>query len=219
LLNDVARQMSTYANANTQILGVTRAQLIILTRLELQPDVSQSELADVAEVTPMTIARLVDRLEELGLVERSTDPKDRRVRRLQLTPAASPILREIKRLQPKLHSAVTKGIDPPMLEAMALGLNRMKENVSGHSLTEATHRDGRNVHQRRIDRRAGHSDPLATAADTRQRNTKCVEPERGAANRLHASRCNKRLEKSRGCVADHLAASTRISRWASFDLR
>ena len=66
LLHDVARQMSTYANANAQILGVTRAQLIILTRLERQPEVSQSELAEVAEVTPMTIARLVDRLEELG---------------------------------------------------------------------------------------------------------------------------------------------------------
>ena len=137
LLHDVARQMSTYANSRTQILGVTRAQLIILARLERQPDVSQSELAEVAEVTPMTIARLVDRLEELGLVERCTDPKDRRVWRLRLTAAASPILREMKRLRPELHSAVTKGIDPSVLEAMALSLSRMKENVSGSSLAEA----------------------------------------------------------------------------------
>jgi MarR family transcriptional regulator for hemolysin len=137
LLHDVARQMSTYADAKAQTLGVTRAQLILLARLERQPDASQSELADVAEVTPPTIARLVDRLEELGLVQRFIDPKDRRVWRLRLTPAASPILREMERLQPKLHSAVTKGIDPSVLEAMALGLNRMKENVSGRRLTEA----------------------------------------------------------------------------------
>jgi MarR family transcriptional regulator, transcriptional regulator for hemolysin len=137
LLHDVARQMSTYANSRTQILGVTRAQLIILARLERQPDLSQSELAEVAEVTPMTIARLVDRLAELSLVERCSDPKDRRVWRLRLTPAASPILREMKHLRPELHSTVTKGIDPSVLEVMALGLIRMKENVSGSSLAEA----------------------------------------------------------------------------------
>jgi MarR family transcriptional regulator, transcriptional regulator for hemolysin len=172
LLHDAGRQLSTYANARAQILGVTRAQLIVLTRLERQPDVSQSELADVAEVTPMTIARLVDRLEELGLVERCTDPQDRRVQRLRLTPAASPILREIKRLQPKLRSAVTKGIDLPVLKAMALGLNCMKENVR-RSLTEATHKDGRNP---------GHSGPLATLADTRQRNTSA--PSQSAGPRI-----------------------------------
>jgi MarR family transcriptional regulator, transcriptional regulator for hemolysin len=88
----VARQMSTFANTEAQPLGVTRAQLIILARLERQPDVSQAELADAAEVTPITIARLIDRLEELGLVERRADPKDRRVWRLRLTAAASPIL-------------------------------------------------------------------------------------------------------------------------------
>jgi MarR family transcriptional regulator, transcriptional regulator for hemolysin len=167
LLHDVARQISTYGNSKAQIIGVTRAQLIILTRLERQPDVSQSELACVAEVTPMTIARLVDRLEELGLVERCTDPTDRRVRRLRLTPAASPILREIKRLRPKLLSAVTKGIDPPALEAMARGLTRMKENVSGRSLTEATHKDGRNLHHRTNRSLSGHSVSLATPADIR----------------------------------------------------
>jgi MarR family transcriptional regulator, transcriptional regulator for hemolysin len=137
LLHDVARQMSTYANTKARILGVTRTQLIILGLLERQPDVSQSKLAEVAEVTPMTIARLVDCLEEFGLVERCTDPKNRRAWRLRLTPAAAPILRGMRRLRPKLHSTVTKGIDPSVLEVMALGLSLMKENVSGISLAEA----------------------------------------------------------------------------------
>jgi MarR family transcriptional regulator, transcriptional regulator for hemolysin len=130
LLHDLARQMRVYADAEAQSLGVTRAQLIILARLERQPDVSQSELATAAEVAPMTIARLVDRLEELGLVDRCTDPKDRRIWRLRLTPAAAPILREIKSFRARLHSAMTKGIDPAVLETMALGLRQMKENVS-----------------------------------------------------------------------------------------
>jgi MarR family transcriptional regulator for hemolysin len=136
LLHDVARQMRTYVDAEAQSLGLTRAQLIILARLQRQPDISQSELATVAEVAQMTIARLIDRLEELGLVERCHDPKDRRIWRLRLTPAAAPLLRQIDRFRAKLHTSVTKGIDPAVLEDMAVGLRQMKKNVSSR-LAEA----------------------------------------------------------------------------------
>src|ERR1700756_5429822 len=98
LLSDVARHMHTCGDQLAQAHGITRAQLIILARLERQPDLSQNELAALAEVTPMTIARLIDRLESLGLVERCVDPDDRRIWRLRLTPAAAPFLRAVKNL-------------------------------------------------------------------------------------------------------------------------
>jgi MarR family transcriptional regulator, transcriptional regulator for hemolysin len=138
LLYDVARHMRTYADRLAQAHGLTRAQLTVLARLERQPDVSQNELAAVAEVAPMTIARLIDRLEELGLVKRCSDPEDRRIWRLRLTPAAAPILREIKRFRPKLHCVMTKGIEPPVLDAMSTGLRQIKENVSSRRLAQAS---------------------------------------------------------------------------------
>jgi MarR family transcriptional regulator, transcriptional regulator for hemolysin len=110
--------------------GLTRAQWIILVRLERQPDLSQNELAAIAEVAPITVARLVDRLEALGLVKRCTDPEDRRIWRLRLAPAAAPVLRDIKRCREKLHNIMTRGIDRPGLRAMHSGLRKMKENVS-----------------------------------------------------------------------------------------
>jgi MarR family transcriptional regulator for hemolysin len=137
LLYDVARQMRTYGDQLAQEHGLTRAQITILARLERQPDVSQSELAAIAEVAPMTIARLIDRLEELGLVKRCPDPNDRRVWRLRLTPAAAPIRRDIRRFRSKLHSAMTKGIDPAVLDAMTMGLRQMKENVGNRRLMMA----------------------------------------------------------------------------------
>jgi len=137
LLSDVARHMRTYADAEAQRFGITRAQLIILARLEDKPDISQNELAAIAEVAPMTIARLVDRLEELGMIKRCPDPKDRRIWRLRLTPAAAPMLREIQRLRTKLHSVMTKGIEPAVLKTMARGLRQMKENVTERRLAEA----------------------------------------------------------------------------------
>src|SRR5882757_3982253 len=138
LLSDVARHMRTYADAEAQRFGITRAQLIILARLEDKPDLSQNELAAIAEVAPMTIARLIDRLEELGVVKRCPDPEDRRIWRLQLTPAAGPILGEIKRLRAKLHSVMTKGIDRAVLDAMTTGLRQMKKNVGGQRLAKAS---------------------------------------------------------------------------------
>jgi DNA-binding MarR family transcriptional regulator len=137
LLSDVARHMRTYADAEAQKFGITRAQLIILARLEDKPDISQNELAAIAEVAPMTIARLIDRLEEGGLVKRCPDPEDRRIWRLRLTPAAAPTLRGIKRLRANLHSVMTKGIEPTMLKTMARGLRQMKENVTERRLAEA----------------------------------------------------------------------------------
>src|SRR6266566_2741159 len=90
LLYDVARQMRTRADQRARTRGMTRAQWVILAHLERQPGLSQNELAAIVEVEPITIGRLVDRLEARGLVERRSDPRDRRVWRLQLMPAATP---------------------------------------------------------------------------------------------------------------------------------
>jgi MarR family transcriptional regulator, transcriptional regulator for hemolysin len=136
LLYDVARQMHTVADQMAREHGTTRAQFIILARLERQPGMSQNELAAIAEVAPITVARLVDRLEAQGLVERCTDPKDRRIWRLRLTPAAAPVLRDVKRYRAEVRALMTKGVNPAVLKAMVVGLRRMKENLSS-SLAEA----------------------------------------------------------------------------------
>ena len=137
LITDVARHIRTYGDSEAQSLGLTRAQLIVLARLEVQPDVSQNELAAFAEVTATTIARLIDRLEELGFVERSHDPADRRVWRLRLTPAAASLMDEIHDFRARLVDALTAGISPTALKAMVKGLRRMKENVTGCLAEEA----------------------------------------------------------------------------------
>ncbi len=144
LLSDVARHMRTCAH---QEYGLT-APFIVLAQLERQPDVPQSELAAIAEMAPITIARLVDRLEELGLVKRCPDPEDRRVWRLRLTPAAAPILREVKRRRAELHTVMTKGIDPAVLDAMTAGLRQMKANVSSQRLPKAPAQGGLHVQNR-----------------------------------------------------------------------
>jgi MarR family transcriptional regulator for hemolysin len=136
LLSDVARHMRTYGNQLAQQHGMTFAQLTILARLEGESELSQNELAAITELAPMTVARLVDRLEELGLVERCADPKDRRMWRLRLTPVASSLVRDTKALQAKLFLVATKGINSSVLGTMARCLRQMNENVSSQLLAE-----------------------------------------------------------------------------------
>lgn len=139
LLYDVARQMRTHVDQAAREHGTTRAQWVILARLERQPDLSQNELAALAELAPITVARHIDRLEEQGLVERHADPRDRRIWRLRLTPAAAPVLRELQRYRRKLHDVMAKGIDPSILDAVVGGLRRMKSNLNdSRRLAEAT---------------------------------------------------------------------------------
>lgn len=137
LLYNVGRHMRTYSDQVAAKHGMTRAQWVILSRLERQPNVSQSELATIAELTPITVARLIDRLQALGLVERCPDPDDRRVWRLRPTAAAAPVLHEIKEFRKCLSRLMTAGIEPAVIDAMAGGLQQMKENVTQQRRTTA----------------------------------------------------------------------------------
>src|SRR5260221_4775931 len=86
LLHDVARLLRVDADKRARCHGMTRAQWAILIWLERQPGISQKELSEILEVEPITVARLIDRLEARGMVERRPDPKDRRIWRLHLLP-------------------------------------------------------------------------------------------------------------------------------------
>src|SRR5437667_5684131 len=129
LLFDVARQMRTRSDQRARTRGMTRAQWVILAHLERQPRLSQNELAAIVEVEPITIGRLVDRLEARGLVERRADPNDRRVWRLALTPAAAPVLREINKYRAEINDLVTTGMSEAMRRTLKDGLLQMKANL------------------------------------------------------------------------------------------
>jgi len=129
LLHDVARLIRVEADKRARVYGMTRAQWGILLRLESNPGLSQKEIADLLEVEPISVARLVDRLEAVGLVERRADAADRRIWRLHLRPTATCMLEKIAEQRQELANFVTGGVTPAMREAMVEGLLRIKSNL------------------------------------------------------------------------------------------
>ena len=94
-ISDVARMLRTYADYKASQFGITRAQWVVLVRLDRFEGIKQSELAEMLDLQPITLTRLLDRLCDSGLIERRPDPADRRVKRLFLMPAARPLLERL----------------------------------------------------------------------------------------------------------------------------
>jgi DNA-binding MarR family transcriptional regulator len=133
LLSDVitlARLIRTAADKRARAHGMTRAQWGILIRLEEQPGLLQKELADLLEVEPITVARLIDRLEARGMVERRPDPMDRRCWRLHLTDASRPLMSEIDTQLGELAGITTNSLDDSTLQNFHTALSTMREAIT-----------------------------------------------------------------------------------------
>ena len=130
LLHDVARLLRVEADKRARQHGMTRAQWAILIWLDRQPGISQKELSELLEVEPITVARLIDRLEVRGMVERRPDPRDRRIWRLHLLRPARDVLHDIDDHRADMTRIVTDGIDELTLETMTEALLRMKSTLT-----------------------------------------------------------------------------------------
>ncbi len=130
LLNDLGRHLRVAFDCRARAHGMTRAQWVILVWLKRAPGLSQKELADYLEVEPITVARLIDRLETRGMVERRPDVRDRRIWRLHLRPEAAPVLAEIEDHRAEFLATLNEGIDPATRETVIDALIQMKTNIA-----------------------------------------------------------------------------------------
>ena len=138
-LMDVARMLRTYADQRARQFGISRAQWVVLMRLDRSEGLKQSELAEILDLSPISLTRLLDRLAENGLIERRDDPNDRRANRLYLTPAARPLLEQLSKLGNDMMDTVLDGLDGKANDRLLRDLALMKDNLRaaiGRNATE-----------------------------------------------------------------------------------
>lgn len=128
-LYDAARMLRTYSDHRARQLNTTRAQWAVLSRLQRCEGSKQSELADVLDIAPITLARLIDKLDAAGLVERRPDPNDRRAHRLFLTPQALPALTTLSVLAEDVMSRALAGLDEAAVDVLLTSLVKVKANL------------------------------------------------------------------------------------------
>lgn len=129
LISDVARLLRKNFNRRAQELGLSLAQCRALAYLSRQEGVNQVTLADSLEIQPITLVRLIDKLQEMGLVTRKPDPADRRAIRLYLTTKAKPLLNRMWELSAETREEASTSISPERRNALIATLNSMKQNL------------------------------------------------------------------------------------------
>ena len=126
---DVARLLRTYADQRARQFGISRAQWAVLVRINLTEGLKQSEFAELLDLQPISLTRLLDRLADNRLIERRSDPNDRRANRLFLMPAARPLLEQLMELGQDMMATVLDGLDAKTVERMLKELGTMKNNL------------------------------------------------------------------------------------------
>ncbi len=126
---DVARMLRTYADQRARQYGMSRAQWAVLVRIDRTEGLKQSELAEILDLQPISLTRLLDRLATNGLIERRPDPNDRRANRLYLLPAARPMLNQLSTLGADMMATVLEGLDDNAIERMLRDLELVKDNL------------------------------------------------------------------------------------------
>lgn len=129
LLGDVSRLLRRNFNLRAQAHGLSLAQWQALAYLARQEGVNQVTLADSLEIQPITLARLIDRLQEAGLVARRPDPDDRRAFRLYLTEAARPLIDRMWGYAAETRAEAMDGLPDDDRAALIRGLQHMKQNL------------------------------------------------------------------------------------------
>lgn len=130
LLGDAARLFRRAFNARTRETGVTALQYRLMAYLGRNEGIRQGELAELIEVEPITLSRMVDRLEATGALERRADPADRRALRLHLTPLGRDLVRSIRSITAAVGEDATEGLTEAERDQLAVLVDRIRANLS-----------------------------------------------------------------------------------------
>jgi MarR family transcriptional regulator, transcriptional regulator for hemolysin len=130
VLHDVARLLRTRFEQKARDLGLTRSQWQVLAHIMRHEGLNQAALAEILELEPITLGRIVDRLEALGLAERRAHPNDRRMWTLHLTGKARPLLEKMKLVGAETREEALSGIAPAAREALMETLLQIRGNLS-----------------------------------------------------------------------------------------
>ena len=130
LLYDSARLLRRDFDRRARAIGLTRAQWSVLAHLSRNEGINQTGLADILDIEPITLGRLIDRLQDAGWVERRPHATDRRVYLLYLTPKVRPVIEQIRALAAETKAVALAGVSAAEQERVVAILARIRANLS-----------------------------------------------------------------------------------------
>src|SRR5579875_17487 len=133
VLYETARLLSKRFDQRSKSLGLTRAQCQVLAYLVYHEGINQAGLAELLEIEPISLARLIDRMAQAGWVERRPDPQDRRAWQLFITEKAKPLFAEMIAIGREVRAEALNGFSPEESDIIMELLLRARRNLSDHA--------------------------------------------------------------------------------------
>lgn len=130
MLAQVSRLFRRRFDERARGIGVTRPQWQVLSLLKYHEGTNQGGLAEMLEVEPITLGRMIDRLQDAELVQRRADPADRRAWRLYLTPKGEDLIEQLRPFALETFDAALEGVSAADQAIVMGALDRMRSNLS-----------------------------------------------------------------------------------------
>jgi MarR family transcriptional regulator for hemolysin len=127
--SELSRSVRRAFDRRARALGYTQYQWRVLLMLAKAQGCSQAALAEKLEMQPIAVARILDRMEQSGLVERQRDPDDRRAVKLFLAEGAGPIMKQLHAIAEEVMGLVRDGVSPERQAEVAQLLQAMRANL------------------------------------------------------------------------------------------
>jgi DNA-binding MarR family transcriptional regulator len=136
MLAQVARLLRRTFDVRARSIGVTRPQWQVLSLLKLHAGSNQGALAEMLEVEPITLGRMIDRLQEADLVERRADPADRRAWLIFLTGKGEEQVDRLRPLVRETMGSALEGLSEAEREQFMATLGKVRVNLSRKAVPE-----------------------------------------------------------------------------------
>ncbi len=129
-LMHVTRLLRKHFDRRATQFDLTRSQWRALKAIARHEGLSQTELAELLELEPIPVGRVIDRLQQTGFVERRPDPSDRRCWRLHLAARAHGVVEDMERIADGLRLEAVAGISLRDYKTFDKVLRRIKCNLT-----------------------------------------------------------------------------------------
>jgi DNA-binding MarR family transcriptional regulator len=130
ILSETKRLLSRRFEEKARHYGLTASQWRAVAQLSRSDGLTQVALASHLELEPMTVCRLVDRLEASGFIERLPDPADRRAKLVWLTPKSRAMMDKVREIALDVYEEAFAGFDAQERDALVAALKRVNANLS-----------------------------------------------------------------------------------------
>jgi len=130
LIHDSARLLRKRFEIKGAAHGLSAAQWRLMVRLVKEEGVAQARLAELLEIEPISVSRLLDRMEEGGWIERRQDAGDRRVRMIFPTDKSRAAFAEIKSMAGEVYEVALSGLAAEERQTLVKALNTIITNLS-----------------------------------------------------------------------------------------